>query len=75
MTIESLHNAVNATPFRPFLIHMADGRAFYVPHRDFVAFKPQGRTALLYHLEDEGWDVIDLLLAVSIEVPEQAAAR
>ena len=75
MTIESLNNVVNSTPFRLFVIHMADGRAFVVPHRDFIAFKPQGRTALLYHLTDEGWDVIDLLLAVSIEVPEQAAAR
>ena len=75
MTIESLTNTVHATPFRPFLIHMADGRSFLVPHPDFIAFKPQGRTAILYHLADEGWDAIDLLLAVSIEVPEQAVSR
>ncbi len=67
MTIESLSTAIHAIPFRPFIIHMADGRRFEVPHPDYIAFHPKGRTAVLYHLQDEGWDVIDLLLTTSIE--------
>ncbi len=74
MTTDSLRSTVHAVPFRPFLIHLADGRTFHVPHPDFIAFKPLGRTAILYHLDDEGWDAIDLLLAVSIEVPEQTVS-
>ena len=75
MTIESLTNTVHAVPFRPFVIHMADGRSFFVPHTDFISFRPQGRTVIVHRLADEGWDVIDLLLAVSVEVPEQAVSR
>jgi hypothetical protein len=67
MTIESLASAIHATPFRPFVIHMADGRRFEVPHPDYIAFHPKGRTAVLYHLQDEGYDTIDLLLSTSLE--------
>jgi hypothetical protein len=72
MTIESLSSAMHATPFRQFRIHMADGRKFEVPHPDYVAFHPKGRTAVVYHLDDEGYDTIDLLLAVSLETLDVA---
>jgi hypothetical protein len=54
---------------------MADGRRFVVPHPDYIAFNPKGRTAVIYHLDDEGWEVIDLLLAVSIEYSSEMASK
>lgn len=65
MTIESLTNAIHATPFRPFSFMMADGRRLPVPHRDFIAFNGRGRTAVITD-ENDGFDVVDLLLVTSL---------
>ena len=54
-------------PFRAFTIRMADGRAFEVPHRDFVAMSPTGRTVIVYQ-ENENFSVLDLLLMTELHV-------
>ena len=36
MTAEQVRAMRNAHPFRPFTIHLADGRSFTISHRDFV---------------------------------------
>ena len=33
MNVEQLANVLHAQPFRPFTIHMGDGRTFLVKHR------------------------------------------
>jgi hypothetical protein len=40
------------TPFRPFAIHMGDGRAFLVRQRDFLSDSPSGRIVFL-HQDDQ----------------------
>lgn len=67
MTIEQLRNIHQARPFRPFTIHMADGRAIHVPHSEFLSHSPSGRTVIVYH-PDESFSVIDLLLISELEV-------
>jgi hypothetical protein len=67
MTSEQLRNVHQAQPFRPFTIHLADGRVFHVPHSEFLARSPSGRTAIIYHA-DESFSIIDLLLVTEIEV-------
>lgn len=67
MTIQQLRGAHRATPFRPFTIHMADGRAFHVPHPDFLSMSPTGRTVIVYQEEDE-FSILDLLLMTEIKV-------
>jgi hypothetical protein len=37
MTIEQMRNVLNAKPFAPFIIHLADGRQVAVLSREFVA--------------------------------------
>jgi hypothetical protein len=54
-------------PFRPFTIRMADGRAFEVTHRDFVAMSPTGRTVIVYQ-DNENFSVLDLLLMSDLHV-------
>ncbi|MSS71813.1 MAG: hypothetical protein EXS64_10030 [Candidatus Latescibacteria bacterium] len=73
MTIEQLHNVLQARPFQPFTIHLADGRQFHVPHPEFLARSPSGRTAILYHA-DESFSIIDLLLVTELEVHPGASA-
>lgn len=66
MTIEQLKQVYKAEPFRPFLIHTADG-TITVKHHEFLATSPSGRTIIVYQ-PDESFEIIDLLLVTSLEV-------
>jgi hypothetical protein len=67
MTIEQLREVYQAQPFRPFRLHLADGRSFEVPHTEFLAHSPGGRTVIVF-TEGESFEIIDLLLVTSLEV-------
>lgn len=67
MTIDQLRSTHQANPFRPFTIHLADGRSFHVPHRDFLSQSPSGRTLIVYH-QDESFSILDLLLVTELEI-------
>ncbi len=66
MTIEQLKQAYEATPFRPFILHLADGRQLTVRSREFMAAAPSGRTIIVYQ-PDDSYNVIDLLLVTDLE--------
>jgi len=74
MTIQQLRAAIRAVPFRPFTVHMADGRSFPVPHPDFLLMSPSGRMAFAFGQEDE-CSILDLLLMTEIELSEMAATK
>ena len=67
MTTEQFRATLHQQPFRPFTIRMADGRAFEVTHRDFVALSQSGRTVIVFQ-PDESYSVLDLLLMSELEV-------
>ena len=67
MTVDQLRSTHQANPFRPFTIHLADGRSFHVPHRDFLSQSPSGRTLIVYH-QDESFSILDLLLVTELEI-------
>ncbi len=67
MTVEQFKSALHANPFRPFTIHVTDGRVFLVKHRDFVSRSPSGRTVIV-HNDDDSFSVLDLLLVTELEV-------
>ncbi len=73
MTIEQLRNVHQARPFRPFTIHMADGRDFCVAHSELLSHSPSGRTMIVHHADDS-FSIIDLLLVNEIEVHSPASA-
>ena len=68
MTIEQFQATLHQAPFRPFTIRMADGRAFEIPHPDFVARSESGRTVIVFHRGAENYSVLDLLLMSELEV-------
>jgi hypothetical protein len=72
MTMESLDKAYRANPFRPFAIRMADGRSLPVPHPEFLAFNPKGRTAIVMD-EKDGAEWVDLLLVTSLSFEGEPA--
>jgi hypothetical protein len=67
MTTEQLRSTLQQRPFRPFTIRMADGRTFDVPHPDFAAQSPTGRTVIVFH-DDDSYNLLDLLLMTELEV-------
>ena len=67
MKISELRKLYDAEPFQPFMIHMANGRKIAVKHREFMALAPSGRTAYVYHTNDDS-EVIDVALVTSIEL-------
>jgi hypothetical protein len=75
MTINEFREALHGSPFRPFIIHLADGRKIPVPHPDFAMVTGAGRTAHISRPGDEWFTVIDLLLVTQLEVPGGNGAK
>ena len=42
----------------PFTLHVADGRSYDVPHRDFIWLHPRGLVALVAHPASDGTDEV-----------------
>ena len=72
MTTDQLKAFISAKPFRPFIIHMADGRSVEVKHPEWIAYAG-GRIALVAK-PDETFEIIDLLLVPSLEAIGQSAS-
>ena len=67
MTIERLRALYEATPFRPFVIHLADGKVISVRSREFMASAPNGRTIVVYEPEDT-MNIVDVLMITKLEI-------
>lgn len=67
MTIERLKELYDAQPFKPFIIHLADGCALPVQHRDFIMSVPSGRTVIVAQ-PDDTVNIVDLLLVTDVEI-------
>ena len=68
MTKDEILELWKAQPFRPFIIHVADGRSFSVPHPDFVFLAGGGRTIIVNSLTSDSFNIIDVLLVTRLEV-------
>jgi hypothetical protein len=65
MTVVELRRAHRARPFRPFRIHLADGREVPVAHPELLAVGADGRTAAVY-VPREGFEILDLPLVAAL---------
>jgi hypothetical protein len=65
MTTDQLWSMIRTIPFRPYVIHMADGRQVSVSHPEAIAYSG-GRTAVVV-LPDDRFEIIDLLSVASLE--------
>jgi hypothetical protein len=72
MTIERLQHVHRAEPFKPFTLHLADGKNVHVPHREFLSHSPGGRTVIVYG-DGERFDILDVLMITRIEVLDRKA--
>ena len=67
MTVERLQDLYRAKPFRPFKLHLADGREIAVKSPEWMAFSPTGRT-ISVHEPDDSLRIVDLLLVTEAVV-------
>ena len=67
MTGDQIQEQLRASPFRPFHVHLSDGRSFQVPHREFLWRHPTGRIVFIATGED-AYEVIDVLSITSLSV-------
>lgn len=74
MTLDGILEQNRARPFRPFIIHMADGRKFRVEHPEFLAISGH-RTVLLGRSSNDGFDILDAMLITSLEVINSKSRR
>ena len=65
MTFQQLDAIHKAKPFKPFVIHMADGREFTIHHPEFLSRSPSGRTIIVYGTDDS-FSILDLLLMTEL---------
>jgi len=74
MTTNLLRSTLNAQPFVPFILHLADGRSIPVKHREFAMISPSGRTVAIFQPDDAA-NFVDLLLVTDLEIPANGSAK
>ncbi len=73
MKIQELQELWKGQPFTPFTIHVADGRAFPVPHPDFLFLAGGGRKLIINSTADDSFNIVDPVFVTSVEVPASGA--
>lgn len=74
MTLDAIRDQNRARPFRPFVIHMADGRKFRIVHPDFLGITGH-RTVFVGRVDSDGFDILDAMLVTGIEVIDSKQKR
>jgi len=67
MTAETLRRLIEANPFQPFTVNLADGRALKVPHRDFISHSPNFRMLTVWHKDDSA-AFVDFMLVIGFHL-------
>ena len=68
MRREEFRNTLRTEPFRPFTMHLANGRSVRVAHPEFVLFLGDNRTVIVANSQDDSFEVVDLSLVADLEV-------
>jgi hypothetical protein len=68
MIAPQLREARDAVPFRPFTIHLTDGRSYRVAHRDFLLITTSGRVAVVHQPTTDALDLLDVMLISSLAI-------
>ena len=53
MRLNTIKDLLRAKPFRPFVIHMSDGRTFTISHPELIVLSPEQRAMLVSLDPDE----------------------
>ena len=73
MERESLDALHRARPFRPFTIHLGDGRSVRVTHPELLA--RGGRTLVVFEQPGNRMRIVDLMLVTELQVNGDGRTR
>jgi hypothetical protein len=68
MTTDDLRAALDQRPFRPFSLHMPDGRHLAVPTAHFMSIKPGSPLVFVWNLHDSGYCLVNVDQIVRLEL-------
>lgn len=74
MQATEIKTLYGAQPFKPFVIHLADGPSVRVDHPELMAISPSGRSATIYGKGDH-LEIVDVMLVVSVETVNGSRSR
>lgn len=76
MKSDEIRKLLHAQPFRPFIVHAADGGRLLVKHEDYVALAPSGREMLVYrHDKADDYQGVDIMLVTRLEITARNGAK
>jgi hypothetical protein len=67
VNLQQLREIHQSRPFRPFTLHVADGKEYAVGHPEFLAISQSGRTIIVATPADT-FDFIDVRHVTSIQL-------
>jgi hypothetical protein len=67
MNAEAVRETRDSNPFVPFVMHLADGRAFRVGHPELLLIPPKNPRIIVL-ADGEHIRIIDVLLVVELEL-------
>ncbi len=73
MKVSEIRDALRKQPFRPFVVHLADGREFPVDHVDFLLISHSERTVIVAD-RNGGVEWVDPVLITSLSFSESSVA-
>ena len=73
MAPDDIRQVITAMPFRPFTLHMANGRAIPVHSRDLILVSPRGLSVLVFQPDDRR-DTLDMVQISTLSFDSPAAS-
>ncbi|NOS99364.1 MAG: hypothetical protein HOP29_01920 [Phycisphaerales bacterium] len=67
MTLETLREAYEARPFKPFTLCLVDGRQIPVKHPEFMLLTPQAKRTFVVSLTPDIYKIVDALMVTSLD--------
>ena len=74
MTSDDLKQLLRGAAFRPFTVY-AEGKSFRISHPEFAALTLPGKTLVVFHKNDNGFDLIDVDLIARVDVHDPHRKR
>lgn len=74
MQPKEVRTLYRAQPFRPFVLHLADGRSVKVDHPELMALSPNGRSATIY-LKNSLFEIVDVMLVTCARLVNGSRTR
>ena len=74
MNVKSIREICEERPFRPFTVHLADGRNIPVVHPEMVLYPPSGQEVIIYQ-PDDSFDFIDVFQITSLKLRKKSPSK